>query len=119
MIAAQGGDPDWVAPTAAHQTTVRAEHEGTVVDVDALAVGHAAWRLGAGRSRKEDSVSALAGVLVHVRPGDRVARGDVLFELFADDEVHLRAGVDAVADATRVGDENVTPPSLLLDVVGD
>ena len=53
--------------------------------VDALAVGVAAWRLGAGRARKEDDVGAAAGVICLAKPGDAVQGGQPLFELRADD----------------------------------
>jgi thymidine phosphorylase len=61
MIAAQGGDPDAALPVARESETVLAEADGVLVGLDAMAVGVAAWRLGAGRSRKEDPVSAGAG----------------------------------------------------------
>ncbi|MGH3464785.1 MAG: thymidine phosphorylase, partial [Kribbellaceae bacterium] len=58
MIRAQGGDPDAPLPTAPEAEAVRSEVDGVVTAVDAYAVGVAAWRLGAGRARKEDPVSA-------------------------------------------------------------
>jgi len=84
MIAAQGGDPDAELATARHREVVVATRAGWVQSVDALGVGLSAWRLGAGRARKEDPVSAAAGVMCLVRAGDAVARGQPLFELHAD-----------------------------------
>ncbi len=75
MIAAQGGDPSAPLPTAAHVETLTADRSGVFVGADALAVGTAAWRLGAGRARKEDSVQAAAGVRLLVGPGDEVLAG--------------------------------------------
>ena len=74
MIAAQGGDPDAPLPTARHSHTVHAEVSGELVRLDAYGIGVAAWRLGAGRARKEDPVSAGAGVEWHVRRGTRSSR---------------------------------------------
>ena len=119
MIAAQGGDPDWVAPLAAHQAVVRADRPGVIIDVEALAVGLAAWRLGAGRARKEDAVSALAGVTVRVRPGDEVSEGDALFDVYADDTSHLEAGLASLAGAVTIGDEAPAASPVLLEVIGD
>ena len=68
---------------------------GYVTAVDALAIGLAAWRLGAGRARKEDPVSAAAGVVLHRRPGDKVRAGDVLYELRADDAARIPAALEA------------------------
>jgi thymidine phosphorylase len=99
MIAAQGGDPDaHLAPSKLHET-IEAIDDGVVTRVDALRVGVSAWRLGAGRARKEDDVSAGAGVLCLVREGDRVTKGQPLFEIYADDESHLTQGRDTLRDA--------------------
>jgi thymidine phosphorylase len=115
MIAAQGGDPDAPMPTASFIEVVAAHREGFVRRVDALAVGVAAWRLGAGRARKEDPVSATAGVLCLVREGDHVGKGQPLFELHADDDAHLDLGREAMRHAVEIGDE----PRPLDDVVVD
>jgi thymidine phosphorylase len=104
MIRAQGGDPDAPLPVAAEVEEVTAPRAGAVERIDALAVGVAAWRLGAGRARKEDPVSAAAGVVLRVAPGDRVGAGQVLAELHADDTAHLEAGRAAFADAIRIGE---------------
>ena len=84
MIRAQGGDPDAALPIAKHSDDLHAPHDGVVTDIDAMSVGIAAWRLGAGRARKEDPVQAAAGVLLRVRPGDRVVTGQPLATLLTD-----------------------------------
>ena len=103
MIRAQGGDPDAPLPVAAHVEEVRAAEDGVVEAVDAMAVGIATVRLGAGRARKEDPVSPSAGVVLRAVPGDRVRAGQVLAELHADDPGRIPAGREAVAGAFRVG----------------
>lgn len=85
MIRAQGGDPDAPLPEAAEQRTVLAPSTGTLRRLDAYQVGVAAWRLGAGRARKEDDVSFGAGVSLHAKPGERVKAGEPLFTLHTDD----------------------------------
>jgi thymidine phosphorylase len=119
MIQAQGGDPDADLPVATHRETVVAPRSGVVASVDALAVGVSAWRLGAGRARKEDPVSVAAGVLTLVRVGDVVEVGQPLFELHADDDAHLERGRTALASATVIGDDPVAPAPLLLERVGE
>ncbi|MEA5642395.1 thymidine phosphorylase, partial [Cutibacterium granulosum] len=84
MIRAQGGEPDAALPIAKHSDDLHAPHDGVVTDIDAMSVGIAAWRLGAGRARKEDPVQAAAGVLLRVRPGDRVVTGQPLATLLTD-----------------------------------
>jgi thymidine phosphorylase len=116
MIAAQGGDPDAVLAPAPVRDEVFSTQSGIVHSVDALKVGVAAWRLGAGRSKKEDAVSAGAGVMCLAKEGDRVEKGQPLFELFADDDTHMEAGRRAIADAVTVKDDpyDVRPAELLL-----
>ncbi len=115
MIRAQGGDPDAPLPTAAVRSDVLASTDGIVESVDALRVGIASWRLGAGRARKEDPVSAGAGVVCLVREGEAITKGQPLFELHADDDAHLQAGNDAIADAVVVGERPVNVAPLLME----
>jgi thymidine phosphorylase len=109
MIRAQGGDPHAPLPVAHETEVVRATADGVVTAIDAYGIGVAAWRLGAGRARKEDPVSFGAGVLLRAKPGDRVRAGDVLLELRADDPGRIVAARDAAAEAVTVGD---APPGL-------
>ena len=75
MISAQGGDPEAELPTARETHVVEAPSSGVLTRLDAMAVGVAAWRLGAGRARQGDAVQAGAGVEWHARPGDSVTQG--------------------------------------------
>ncbi|MFN8079679.1 MAG: thymidine phosphorylase [Kineosporiaceae bacterium] len=84
MIAAQGGDPDAALPTSREQHVVPAPADGVLVELDALKVGVAAWRLGAGRARKEDAVQAAAGIELHAKPGAAVRAGQPLLTLHTD-----------------------------------
>ena len=109
MIAAQGGDPDAPLPRAALRRPVPAAAAGYLRRLDARAVGVAAWRLGAGRARKEDPVSATAGVRCLAKPGERVARGQPVLELLADDETRFERALEVLADAIEIGPE--PPPA--------
>jgi thymidine phosphorylase len=84
MVSAQGGDPDAPLPTARETHVVSAPADGVLTQLDAFAVGVAAWRLGAGRARKEDAVQAGAGVEMHAKPGAVVRAGDPLLTLHTD-----------------------------------
>lgn len=114
MVRAQGGDPDAPLPRAAEGEEVRATRAGYVGAVDAFAIGVAAWRLGAGRARKEDPVSAAAGVVLHRKPGDRVRKGDVLYELRADDASRIPGAREAAAGAVTIGPAKPEPTPLVL-----
>jgi thymidine phosphorylase len=117
MVVAQGGDPDAPLPRAAHVELVTADRPGIVGRLDARAVGVAAWRLGAGRARKEDPVSATAGVVCHVKPGDEVTKGQELLELHSDDSERFGRARDALEDAIVIGDEPPEPTSVVLEVI--
>ncbi|MFD5143833.1 thymidine phosphorylase [Streptomyces sp. NPDC058401] len=84
MIAAQGGDPDAALPVARDQHVVTAPSSGVLTRLDAYGVGVGAWRLGAGRARKEDPVQAGAGIELHAKPGDTVTAGQPLMTLHTD-----------------------------------
>jgi thymidine phosphorylase len=114
MITAQGGDPDAPLPTAQERHVVSAPADGVLVQLDALAVGVAAWRLGAGRARKEDPVSASAGVIMHAKPGDIVHAGDPLLELRADDAGRFERALAAVESAYTIG-VDFTAQSLIIE----
>jgi thymidine phosphorylase len=118
MIAAQGGDPDAPLAVARHTRTVPAPAAGWLRRLDARAVGNAAWRLGAGRARRQDPVSAAAGVLCLAKPGDRVEEGEPLLELRADDESRFAAAMAALGDAFEVGPESPALPALVIDQIG-
>ncbi|NAZ74528.1 thymidine phosphorylase [Kineococcus sp. T13] len=96
MVAAQGGDPDAALPVARHTTDVVADADG-FLDVDALAVGVAAWRLGAGRSRREEAVQAGAGVELHAVRGERVRAGQRLMTLHTDTPERFDWALQALA----------------------
>jgi len=111
MVSAQGGDPDAPLPQAAHVTrALPAPADGWLARLDALAVGTAAWRLGAGRARKEDAVSAAAGVICLAKPGDRVRAGQPLLELRADEPERFGPALAALDGAIEISAEHPRAP---------
>ena len=109
MVRAQGGDPDAPPPRAAFTQVLPAPVDGWLTGLDALAVGTAAWRLGAGRARKEDSVSAAAGVICLAKPGDRVQAGQPLLELRADEPERFGPALAALQGAIAIGQHGPPP----------
>jgi thymidine phosphorylase len=120
MISAQGGDPSAALPTARESHVVSAPSSGVLTRLDAMAVGLAAWRLGAGRARKEDPVQAGAGVVWHARPGDAVTEGQPLFTLLTDDEHRFERALDSLEGGYDISAEGTpfTPTPLVIDRVG-
>lgn len=120
MIRAQGGDPSADLPVARESHVVAAPSSGVLTRLDAMAVGLAAWRLGAGRARKEDPVQAGAGVVWHARPGDEVTAGQPLFTLLTDDEHRFEralASLEGGYDVAPAG-TSYAPDPLVIDRVG-
>ena len=114
MIRAQGGDPDAPLPRAAEVEVVGAQSDGVLQSLDAMAVGLAAWRLGAGRARPGEAVQAAAGVELHARPGDRVRAGEPLLSLHTDTPERLPRARQALANAYVIGDAAPKPTPLVL-----
>jgi len=119
MVTAQGGDPDAPLPQAAHTRVLAAAEAGWVTGTDALKVGTAAWRLGAGRARKEDHVNAAAGIICLAKPGERVRAGQPVLELRADDEERFGPALAALAGAVTISDAGPPPAvSPVIEYVG-
>jgi thymidine phosphorylase len=118
MVVAQGGDPDAPVPEAPEKRIVAAPASGFVTRLDARAVGVAAWRLGAGRSRKEDPVSAGAGVVCLAKPGDEVSEGEALLELHADNAARFAAAERALEGAVEIGAEPAQPREMIFERIG-
>jgi thymidine phosphorylase len=114
MIRAQGGDPDAPLPQARHTKELSASQDGWLTRLDALQVGVAAWRLGAGRERKEDPVSAAAGIICLAKPGDRVAKGQPVLELRTDDAARFDAAMAALDGAMTIGEHQPQAPASLV-----
>jgi thymidine phosphorylase len=117
MIAAQGGDPSAPLPSPRHVHVVEAPRDGVLTRLDALGVGVAAWRLGAGRARKEDPVQAAAGVLCHAKPGDTVTAGAPLLELHTDTPDAVEGALAALTNAYEIADEPPANTPLVLETI--
>jgi thymidine phosphorylase len=117
MVRAQGGDPRAPLPKAEHAEVVRAPADGVIETVDAMAVGVAAWRLGAGRERQGESVQAEAGVRLHVCAGARVRAGDPLFTMYTRTPERFAAGAAALEGAAVIGSTAPQPRSRVIDRV--
>ena len=109
MVRAQGGDPDAPLPRAAFTQILPAPASGWLTGLDALAVGTAAWRLGAGRARKEDAVSPAAGVICLAKPGEAVQAGQPLLELRTDQAERFGPALAALAGAIAVSQDGPLP----------
>lgn len=114
MIRAQGGDPDAALPTARESEVILAPADGVLVGLDAMAVGVAAWRLGAGRARKEDAVQAGAGVRMHAKPGAVVRAGEPLMTLLTDTPEKFAGAREALEGAVTIAPDGSRPANRLI-----
>jgi thymidine phosphorylase len=114
MISAQGGDPDAPLPVAREKHVVTAPTSGVLSRLDAMAVGIAAWRLGAGRSRREDVLALGAGVVMLAKQGDSVIAGQPLFELHADEPERFERALAALEGGFDIGG-SFEPRPLVID----
>ncbi|GAB3373478.1 thymidine phosphorylase [Amycolatopsis echigonensis] len=117
MITAQGGDPSAPLPRPSTVHVVPAPASGVLTSLDAYAVGVAAWRLGAGRARKEDPVQAAAGILCHAKPGDAVVAEEPLLELHTDTPEAVPAALAALEGGFTVGAEAPASREIVLETV--
>ncbi|MBX9979989.1 MAG: thymidine phosphorylase [Mycobacterium gordonae] len=115
LVAAQGGDLSKPLPIGRYSDTVTAARSGTMGDIDAMAVGLAAWRLGAGRSRPGARVQHGAGIRIHRRPGEPVAVGEALFTLYTETPERLAPALAELDDAFSVVDNPPAPRPLIMD----
>ena len=115
MVRAQGGDPEAPLPVATHQHEILSEADGVLTHLDAIGVGIAAWRLGAGRARQGEPVQAGAGVEWFARPGDSVVRGQRLFLLHTDTPERIPLALDALQGAYGIGIEARQHLPLIVD----
>ena len=114
MVTAQGGDPFAALPVARETHQILAPGSGVLTQLDALRVGVAAWRLGAGRARKEDKVQAGAGIEMHAKPGAVLRAGDPLMTLHTDTPEKLDRAVEALDGAYFIAPEGSRPDLLPL-----
>jgi thymidine phosphorylase len=115
LVSAQGGDLSQPLPVGAHAETVTASRGGTMGDIDAMAVGLAVWRLGAGRSTPGGQVQFGAGVRIHRRPGEAVAAGETLFTLYTDTPERLAGAMAELDGGWSVGTNPPEHKPLIID----
>ena len=114
MIRAQGGDPDAKLPVAKESINILADKDGTLSSMDAMSVGIAAWRLGAGRSKQGEKVSFGAGIEIHAKPGAQVKKGDLIYTLHADESARFERAQSALKNSFTISQDGLVAPRLPL-----
>jgi thymidine phosphorylase len=114
MIRAQGGDPDAKLPVAKESAKILADKDGTLSSMDAMSVGIAAWRLGAGRSKQGEQVSLGSGIEIHAKPGAQVKKGDLIYTLHADESARFERAQSALQNSIVISQDGSVAPRLPL-----
>jgi thymidine phosphorylase len=117
MIKAQNGDPDCKLPVAKEQHVISAEQSGVITKMDALKVGIAAWRLGAGRAKQGEQLQLGAGIEIHAKPGARVEKGSPLFTLHSDKPELFERALESLSGAVEYDSDYQRLP-LILERIG-
>ena len=118
MIRAQGGDPTAALPVAKESHTIVATESGVLTELDALDVGIASWRLGAGRARKEDPVQFGAGIVLHAQRGALIQAGQPLMTLFTDEPARFERAIESAQHAISIeaaSSDETSKRSIVLD----
>ena len=115
MIIAQGGDPAAKLPVAREAHVVRADASGVISKMDALSLGVASWRLGAGRERKEDAVQFGAGITLHAQVGQRIEAGAPLLTLHTDEPHRFERAMESLAEAISIDDSTPSERRIVLE----
>jgi thymidine phosphorylase len=114
MIKAPGGDPDAALPKAEHWHVVRAKESGYVSSLEAISVGVASWRLGAGRERKEDAVQFGAGIEIHAQVGTAVTAGDPVMTLYTETPERFERAIVLAEEAIGISEREPAARKLVL-----
>lgn len=117
MIEAQGGDVNFQSPVSNERYTVYAANDGYVTRQDALSFGVAAWRLGAGRTRKEDVIDHSAGIMLHVKYGDKVQIGEPLYTMHASDGAKFARALESLEGALLVESNQPAVSELIMQEI--
>ncbi|MBS1195943.1 MAG: pyrimidine-nucleoside phosphorylase [Actinobacteria bacterium] len=118
VVEAQGGDPAVIhdpslLARAPEEHTVTAPLSGYLARADALDIGVAGVRLGAGRERKEDPIDPGVGITVLAKVGDPVEADQPLARLAWADPGRLAQALPLVERAFAISKEPVAPPPLI------
>ncbi len=123
LVIAQKGDVSFIdqpekLPSAPVRFEMKAERAGYITQVQAQTVGETSVDLGAGRAKKEDTIDLGVGILVHVKVGDPVEKGDELFTILAKDQPAAELAAKRLSGALGWSDTKVEPLPLFYDIIG-
>lgn len=124
MIALQHGDAQYVDIERIDELVkvkrlveVTAESDGFISEMNAEKIGTAAQMLGAGRAAKEDVIDPAVGLIMHVRCGNAVKKGDKLCTMYVNDESRLDDSISLFRQAITLSSEKKDVPPMVYQVI--
>jgi thymidine phosphorylase len=103
MISAQGGDNQAPLPVAKEKMEIKANASGKLLTLDAMKVGVAAWRLGAGRQKQGETLQLGSGIEIHAKPGDLVVKDQTVLTLHTDEPDRFNRAIEALTGGYQIG----------------
>jgi len=103
MISAQGGDNQAPLPVAKEKMEIKANASGKLLTLDAMKVGVAAWRLGAGRQKQGEMLQLGSGIEIHAKPGDLVVKDQTILTLHTDEPDRFNRAIEALTGGYQIG----------------
>ena len=103
MISAQGGDNQAPLPVAKEKMEIKANASGKLLTLDAMKVGVAAWRLGAGRQKQGETLQLGSGIEIHAKPGDLVVKDQTILTLHTDEPDRFNRAIEALTGGYQIG----------------
>lgn len=121
FVKAQGGETAWIGKTpltkAEQVYTAICTDDGYIQHIDGRALGDIAMTMGAGRSRKEDTIDPMVGIRLFKELGDEVHCGDLLFKLYAKSDALIEEVAQRVADHIEVVPDKTVSHAVVSEII--
>ena len=122
LVEIQKGDVEYIKDwanlkRAKYKKEIFAEESGFISKMHAMDFGFTAIELGCGRKKTDDKIDYLAGIILNRKCGDEVKKGELLYELYAESEEKLAAGVKRSMKAVEISSAKPELPKLIIDIL--
>lgn len=122
IVRAQNGDEDYIKDWAdfkrpEFKKEITAETDGFISEMTASDFGYAAIELGCGRKKVDDKIDYLAGIILHKKKGNQVRKGDLICELYAENEQKLSSGEKRLKGAIKIMEKKQDSVNLIIDIL--
>lgn len=121
LVKAQGGDDSYIYhpekfEKAKYIVDVLSSNEGYIKEINALEIGEAAMKLGAGRATKDDVIDPTSGIVLNKKVGSFVKKNDVLCTIYTNKEDYSSL-LEEVKNSFKFSDEKVEVNPIIYEVI--